>query len=420
MRRILLAGLLFAGCEASTDTLTLGPPPTTPNEPEPEPTCTVTGYTTAKTNVVGASWQATGPVHLDGRTLYFGDRTDAGELAVRHVDVDTDAIDTLPGRGNRLLFDAGDGAIAFGTDENTGRPGLYDLIHDNGSWQEVVAQVEAGPRFSGYGGEEVSIVDETSVAYWDRGRVFRWDTNSIEQDYVTLMSPPHVNEGRMVFADRTNEWTTEVWIHNDERDTQLAIRVIEGETISAVRYTDGNLFWLANGRFERVDLVTKEREVLHQGPCSAPDVSGGRAIAACQRGGGMTQYPGPGDFLVYYDGQTATEVFADGSYHYAPRIDDGRIAWINYRSVDVLCAGGPESAGDIRFWDPDAAFEPLTVAAVAAPCLCCDAYWPPAELSFEGLVLAWNYAPPNEQDPRFGGVGYGVIVAEETCDSPEN
>jgi hypothetical protein len=118
---------------------------------------------------------------------------------------------------------------------------------------------------------------------------------------------------------------------------------------------------------------------------------------------------------VHFDGVETRQLFDGEGYHFAPRLESGRIAWLWYPSADALCGGGSDRRGEVRFHDPNAFVAAEPIAPVLAPCLCCDAYWAPPELDFEGDVIAFSYAAGVGEPTRFGGLGYAVLRRGQVC-----
>jgi hypothetical protein len=405
-----LAGclLLATACEADTRGLELQQPPTPPRPPPGECTQAQPEITTGTLQVL-SNYPATTMLELTDGIVYVA-RT-ANVTGVPNV------VAFEPGSGREepvtaydvesYLIDAHDDTMLVAS----GLDGLYGVYHARrGRTPTLVIELERSGIFTGisldqYAGRETDLVDRDGLI-WRHGSGFsRWDAErGLELLESYTLVEPTMRRGRIVWVSyRDNR--TQIIMH--EAGTGSSI-IAEGDVAWPALGT-GSVFFIRSGALMRFEIDSGGTTQLHPGPCGPPHAEGDRAVAAC--GPALGNLP-PGETVVYYDSVQTHELFA-GGYNFAPRISLGRIAWIRYRSPEVMCAwNGEMPAGEIRFLDLDLGGEPLILGEVGAPCLCCDAWWPAPVLELEGEVAAWNYAPA--EDPR-SSIGWARIERREVC-----
>jgi hypothetical protein len=313
----------------------------------------------------------------------------------------TIAIDDADAR----LLDANDGIALYAT--------ASQILRWEGETTRAIAETEflvPGDFDAAYRGRESTQVDRSSAAWREGEGVYRWDLEDAPRSIgrsAGSVESPSVGSGRVAWSEFGPEGAR-ILVHarGDGEPTVIA----NGDAAHPA-LGDTQLFFVRAGALVRYDFDSKTIMPVHEGRCGPPSADGDRAVAAC---GGDNEWPAPGKFIVYWDGVRAHELFGDGGYHYAPRLDRGRIAWIRYQSTDVVCTPPrDEAVGEVRLWDPDASDEPAVLGRIGAPCLCCDAIWPPAEIGFEGDVIAWNYAL--EEGAQTDFVGWALYQRREAC-----
>jgi hypothetical protein len=353
----------------------------------------------------GAGWEARG-IAVTGGAVYSMRPPEA--VAPQVIAFDAILIKDREVTGAQdvgLLHDANDGAVLLSTGESTASLSLIH-IDDQGERRVIFANGPSiiDPDFE-YQGRARMLVDRTGAAWRTTQGVARWDveTSSTQTFLARDGDPGQPSRSGARVAWTVRRASSAVLLLNDSvATTTIAVGDVASPAVS------GSLvFYLEGGRLVRYDLEAAQKMTLHEGPCAAPFAEGERAVAAC---GGGNDYVPPGAMLVYWDGVRVHELF-DGGHHYAPRLDDGIIAWIRYRSLDVLCMPPPEAAGGVMLWDPELGEQFL--GETAAHCLCCNAYSPPAELDFEGGVLASNYASSDGYPHRFS---FAVIERRRFCE----
>ncbi len=329
-------------------------------------------------------------------------------------------VEVTDGSAESDLIDARDGAVLFSTRTRSGSTTRLNVFHRREGEDAVHLRdvSELGFfTFESYEGREARQVAADSAAWQAGAELWRWSSSDgpfLVEGEGAFNGQPALLGDLLAWTERGDEAAT---LHVHEQSTRRSRVVRTGDVdwpvLGEAASGDPLLFFVDMGRLIRLDLVTSDSTVLHPGPCGPPSAEGDRAVAAC---GGMARgsLVPPGAFIAYWDGVRTEALFEDGGYHFAPRISQGRIAWIRYVSADVLCTPPADRiSGEVRLYDPDVSPDPITIASVGAPCLCCDAFWPAAALAFDGDVLAWNYSL---DDPGvFGSIGWALIQGREVC-----
>lgn len=409
MRAVFVSMVLALGCEADTRGLELLQP--TPDAGEAGCRQASPSVTTGVLEGLPSFTLAAGVEVMDG-VVYLNRRANVTALpqVVAFDPARARQEEVTPPDAEGYLIDARDGAlllVAQAVEDTYG--GLY---HWRGAGDAtLVTEVDRSEIFNAfsevYWGRAFDLVDRESLIWHHRTGFWRWHSDrgleAIEQNGY---AEPTMQEGRIVWAAQREDHAR-ILMSVIGRSEPITIAI--GDVAWPALSTD-NVFFVDRGALMRFEIGTRSTKELHPGPCGPPYADGDRAVAACGPG---DEWPVPGSMIVYWDGVRAHELFDDGGYHFAPRLDRGRIAWIRYRSPEVVCQPPRDtSAGEIRFWDPDLP-EPLFLGEVGAPCLCCGAMWPPAVLELEGEVAAWNYARPDGREES--AIGWARIQRREVC-----
>jgi hypothetical protein len=242
--------------------------------------------------------------------------------------------------------------------------------------------------------------------------------------YVFDGSATHaISEGLMSNSAPYLDGDRVAWVAFDGHDTEIYLwsaGVREQLTDNGVEdfspaLSGTRLFWISNGAAMMRELSGGEARVLDPGPCSAPAAYGGRAVFACGGSGQVIDAGAPR--IVYFDGRTTIEVPTLGGFARSPRLYGERIAWVEYPSLSALC--NPPQNGSVVFWSGVAGSPAERVAAIGTACLCCNAYWPPPALVFDGSLLAWNYGVADSAAaPSPSQTGYALISDTGGCPAP--
>jgi hypothetical protein len=311
------------------------------------------------------------------------------------------------------LLDAGDGALLFQRVRTAPGGTQSDLVYRDEA-REVVLDTWAGFQGMQDGTRRLRAVRRDRAAWLRNDTVFYYDGLSVRSvsEGLRFNSPPYL-DGNIV-----------VWVgaHGDRRDLHAAVL---GETLRltadganhAAPVTSGSrIFWLADGKAAMRELRGGETRVLDAGPCVALDTHGGMAVFACGDRADNHEYPFPARRLVWFDGTAVRRVPTGGGIVQGPRIRDGRIAWVEHASPSDLCgwvANTPR--GTLHYWTGDERIAPAEVARLGAPCLCCDAYWPPVWIDLERDLLTWNYALGDDSPQTRVDAGYALVHEQRLC-----
>jgi hypothetical protein len=189
--------------------------------------------------------------------------------------------------------------------------------------------------------------------------------------------------------------------------------------------------WIRDGAVVRGDLMATREEVVLPGPCGPLDADALHAVVAC----GTDFMPGnlPGQATVLYmidPGQAPQLIYKThgGRHIIAPRVSGDRVAWLEYPQEQTFCSTPTEASGEVMVLAWDVAQARIKAGpqalgpAIAAPCFCCNAYWPPFALSFAGDLLTWRYDMlPGGQERGDLGLGWarlgGLRCRDVACDT---
>lgn len=311
------------------------------------------------------------------------------------------------------LVDARDGALLLvrgGRAEGATRQLVY-----RDEQREVVLDPSLTPPgwglfFDGYGAPR-RLVGRDRAAWLGNDTVYFFDGWSVRSVSAGLRgnSLPYL-DGNLVVWTAQGPRGRDVYLASPDGTTRLSEDAAEdfAPVTSASR-----IFWLSGGGVVLRELRGRETRVLAEGPCAPPATHAGMAVFACAPGGQST-VPG-GQRLWLFDGTSVREIPTRGGFVFAPRLYGRRLAWLEYESDQVLCQA--RGKGSVVFWSGEDSSGPQAVAEVGTPCLCCDAYWPSPALSFEGDLMAWNYALGGEGETRLWPVraAYALVEEHRTC-----
>jgi hypothetical protein len=273
-------------------------------------------------------------------------------------------------------------------------------------WRLVYQSAGASPRelgkytliWTGYGdpytamqrklldGGGATWAAEDAIYYFDGSEVHR----VAQAKYPT---PPHLAGRTLVWSSFDGE-DHEVFRYREGRTERLTDNttsdlgpVLVGEEV--VWLCDQSICRFADGR----------TEILEQGPCTPPAASGTSAAWSCAH-----------HISRYTPGRSPSVVAERQAAVSGVRLEGDLMAWVEV--PDPTSRPGLEH-GTLVFHDGAKVIE---VATVDLPCIYCNAYWPPLQLSLSGDVLAWSYAHQPGR-PSFEGTPYGYvrIIPEERC-----
>ncbi len=193
-------------------------------------------------------------------------------------------------------------------------------------------------------------------------------------------------------------------------------RLTDGDVLEGFPFAqDKDIYWVGSeGAFVRREGEPTERWM--PGNCGPFHVRGDRAVFSCNHESGT--FP-EGSFgthsathVYYHDGDQLWRIDApgDGYYAYAPRLLEGGMVWMEF---DQRFPWYDDSSGRVMYHDLES-HERLRLGSILAPCLQCE----PA-LSVEGNVVAWDFAPPDDEQssnqfPDYA-IAYAVIDRTAEC-----
>lgn len=343
-------------------------------------------------------------VRVSGGLVYF-EHVDPS-IRARRIDVVDPATNAKtaygPTNSERVLLDARDGAVLWAEGDGSD----YVIRHSAPNGVRMLGRTRGrADFFPAQSDAEIRLIEGDSAAWWQEDRLFfqAGDATPVVVGSMSLRLTSVVQGGRLAVSSYI--------------DTAPRVLVFDGEgreegpfgsDARAPVVSDGRLFFVDDRAAVVLDLSTGVTSTIDDGPCSAPSADDGAAVFACETPDSM-----PAGLLVLEkDGAVRTLPGGDG-FHYAPRLDGGRVAWLWYPSSSALCQG--DAPGEVRLWTPEAPDSYRTIAEIGAPCLCCGAFWPTPQLAFEGDVLAWTYAKTTRPDP-FDFAGYAKIERIEICE----
>jgi hypothetical protein len=312
-----------------------------------------------------------------------------------------------------LLLDARDGAQLLSRANADGR--TRQILYRDSQREVVLARESAMGIFEARA-RGARLVATNRAAWLEQNTVFYFDGTAVREVSAATRGSgwPTLYGGAVVWRGWDGN-SNVLWVHFRGETRRFAEGPIDAEVpvVSLAR-----VYWLSQGRVLSRGLDTSETRIVDEGPCYELAVgaigTAGVAMSCGARGAAWGDaFPRAVRRIVYFDGERTRDVPTLGGYVYTPRLDGARLAWFEFEREDALCA--VPSRGRLVFWSGDDRVQPQAVADIGAPCMCCDAYWAPLELSFERDLLAWNYARADELDVRAFGSAYAVVREERLC-----
>jgi hypothetical protein len=393
--RALAISLVLCGCDGRALPIT----------PAPGPECERVGFHLSELRTIDADErlfsEGGAPIAAKGR-VYYGARATTGsnssdDLDLFSVDAESGAVEQLTRDDlETIMLDAREGSVLCA---ERVRGASYKtpwrlILKRDGVGQDLGEHLLPfhGPG-DHYADAARRLLDGGNAAWATESQIFHYDGKAVVAVAAAkLASPPFLAGGTLVFSAHDGK-DTEIYRSRGGELEQLTDN--ESDDDWPVLVGD-EVIWLCDGGICRL-RPGHPLEVVEAGECAAPSAGGGSAAWAC--GGHVSRYA-PGRPI------TSTPERA-GVRPAAVRVEGAFLAWVEPDQ------GGYPGQGTLFV---SAGEQTLEVARVGLPCLVCDAYWPPLQVSLVDGLLAWSYAQP-EQPEQPGGHRYAYVrlVSELRC-----
>ncbi len=372
--------------------------------PDPGAPCELLGHRLSEVRILDGGegiYREFGGLVADGASILYGARRTTGSNSA--ADLDLFRLDARSGRSDQLTLDELDTALL---DARQGEV-LYAERSAGGAFmapfrlrlRRGAETVELGEHalqllgyYEGYAEADRRLLDGGTVAWATETAVHAFDGERT----LTLASTKHatmpfVSAGTIVFAASDGK-DSEIYRYRAGTLEQLSANELDDRAPVVVA---DEVLWRCG-----LDICRRrgtETEVVASGECSAPAAGGGSAAWGCA-----------GRISRYTPGQPLETIARPGAKPTGVRVHGRLLAWIEAEIGD-----GYHEQGTLYFSDGARTQE---VARVGLPCLYCDAYWPPLQLSLSDEALAWTYAIPSAPGATPGGTeAYVQIIAESAC-----
>jgi hypothetical protein len=380
-----------------------------------EPPRVDTGIATADGSSCPVRYTIDTPVSFDCGTDYFGE----GELALddgwvlytarttlgsnSSSDVDLFARNAATGQLKQLTADeletsllaAGEGSILYATYAPQHASGQLSLRTASGQLVDLGSDVQGLGGYFQYTAEESRLISGGAVAWRGAQTVHLYDGSSTHAIATTKgysVSLDH-QAGRLAWTTSDGK-DSEVFLYEGGLITQLTSDDVEDRR---PQLWGTAVLWICGESICRWQAGSTQ--VLDKGKCTDLIARQDRAAWVCD------------SQVMLFDGSKSWPIAGSRGEKVAReglRLDAGRLLWLE----------GPEpfeykAQGKVFFSDGQ---QTLQVAEVGLPCLVCDAYWPPLQLSLKGGVIAWSYFLDGDP-PSYGKnrCAYAKLLQQPDC-----